>query len=58
VVFALFPARGPGAAIPEIAERYLADLAGLHDHSLMSFDVAQLNGIVAFPSFHTVVAYF
>jgi hypothetical protein len=55
-VFALFPALGPGAPIPQLAKLYLADLVGLHDGSSMSFDVAQLNGIVAFPSFHTVLA--
>ena len=55
VVFALFPALGPGTAIPELAKLYLADLVGLHDGSSMSFDVTRLNGIVAFPSFHTVL---
>lgn len=54
-LFALFPALGPGAAVPELAKLYLADLVGLHDGSLNCFDVAKLNGIVAFPSFHTVL---
>jgi hypothetical protein len=54
-VFALFPALGPGAAIPELAKLYLVDLVGLHDGSLSSFDINKLNGIVAFPSFHAVL---
>ena len=54
-VFALLPALGPGAGIPELAKLYLADLVGLHDGSLKSFDVTELNGIVAFPSFHAVL---
>ena len=56
VVFALFPAMGPGTAIPELAKLYLVDLTGLHDGTSSSFDVTKLDGIVAFPSFHTALA--
>jgi hypothetical protein len=56
VVFALFPAMGPGTAVPELAKLYLVDLTGLHDGTSSSFDVTKLDGIVAFPSFHTALA--
>jgi membrane-associated phospholipid phosphatase len=34
---------------------YLADLVGVHDGSAKSFDVTDLGGIVAFPSYHAVL---
>ena len=54
-VFALFPAFGPGTAVPQLADLYLADLVGLHDGSVAVFEIAKLKGIIAFPSFHAVL---
>jgi hypothetical protein len=55
-VFALFPALGPCTGVRLFDDLYLGDLIGLRDGSLTSFDLPQMKGIIAFPSFHAVLA--
>jgi hypothetical protein len=54
--FAAFPALGPCAGVPAFHELYVGDLVGARDGYLDSFEVMQLKGIIAFPSFHAVLA--
>ncbi|HZT86354.1 MAG TPA: phosphatase PAP2 family protein [Stellaceae bacterium] len=55
-LFATFPALGPCTAAPWFHDLYLGDLIGLRDGSATAFDVTKIKGIVAFPSFHAVLA--
>lgn len=51
-----FPALGPAAGIPHAMNDYLVDLQALRGGGALTFDVAQLKGIVTFPSFHAALA--
>lgn len=52
-VFMLVPALGHGAAA---GDPYIRDLDALRGGGELRFDMARLQGIVSFPSFHTVLA--
>jgi hypothetical protein len=52
-LFMLFPALGRGGLV---GDPYLRDLVALRDGHPSAFDLARLQGIVSFPSFHTVLA--
>jgi hypothetical protein len=55
-VFFLFPTLGPCVGVPACQDAYLEDLAGLRHGSLPSLDIMVLKGVIAFPSFHAVLA--
>lgn len=55
-LFALFPSFGPDTGIPALRAAYVHDLAGLGSGTLPSLDVMLLKGVIAFPSFHAVLA--
>lgn len=55
-VFCAFPTLGPFAGVPDFADAYVQDLLGLRSGSLPSIDVMVLKGVIAFPSFHAVLA--
>jgi PAP2 superfamily len=55
-VFCLYPTLGPCAGEPDFADAYIQDLLGLRSGSLPSIDVMLLKGVIAFPSFHAVLA--
>jgi membrane-associated phospholipid phosphatase len=55
-VFCLFPTLGPCVGMPECQDAYLQDLLGLRSGSLPSIDVMVLKGVIAFPSYHAVLA--
>ncbi len=57
-VFMLFPAAGPFAYYELELDRavHLKDLAGLRAGGIHTYSMQQLQGIIAFPSFHTVLA--
>jgi membrane-associated phospholipid phosphatase len=62
MIFFFFPARaafdyyGGGAGLPANARQYGAAIAGLRDGSLTTIDLAHLQGIITFPSFHAAMA--
>jgi PAP2 superfamily protein len=55
-VFFLFPALGPCVGVPACHDAYVEDLVGLRHGSLPSLDMMLLKGVIAFPSFHAVLA--
>jgi membrane-associated phospholipid phosphatase len=55
-VFFLFPTLGPCVGVPACQDAYLDDLVGLRHGSLPSLDIMLLKGVIAFPSFHAVLA--
>ncbi len=55
-VFHLWPALGPGVGVPYFREAYIDHLIGLRDGSLRAVDVMLVKGVIAFPSFHAVLA--
>lgn len=55
-VFSLFPTFGPAVGMPELREAYVEDLVGLRNGTLPSLDIMLLKGVIAFPSFHAVLA--
>jgi PAP2 superfamily len=55
-VFCLYPTLGPCVGAPDFSDAYLQDLVGLRNGSLPSIDVMVLKGVIAFPSFHAVLA--
>jgi hypothetical protein len=59
VVFSLIPTLGPASAIPALRhayDDYLAELMALREGSFTMLDLAHLKGIIAMPSYHTVMA--
>ena len=56
-VFFLFPTLGPCVGVPACQNAYLEDLVGLRHGSLPSLDIMLLKGVIAFPSFHAVLAF-
>lgn len=58
VVFDLFPAVGPFAYFNVDLDRaiHLKDLVELRSGAVQSYSVLQLQGLIAFPSYHTVLA--
>ncbi len=56
MVFSRFPSFGPCALTPGCHDAYLDDLVGLRGGKLPSLDIMVLKGVVAFPSFHAVLA--
>lgn len=55
-IFSLFPTYGPAAGLPVLHEAYVEDLVALRHGALPSLDIMLLKGVVAFPSFHAVLA--
>jgi len=55
-VFFLFPALGPCVGVPACHDAYIEDLVGLRHGNLPSLDMMLLKGVIAFPSFHAVLA--
>jgi PAP2 superfamily protein len=55
-VFSLFPSFGPAVGMPELRDAYVEDLVGLRNGTLPSLDIMLLKGVIAFPSFHAVLA--
>jgi membrane-associated phospholipid phosphatase len=55
-VFWLYPTLGPCVGLPECQDAYVDDLLGLRSGTLPSIDVMLLKGVIAFPSFHAVMA--
>ena len=55
-VFFLFPTLGPCVGVPACQDAYVDDLVGLRHGSLPSLDIMLLKGVIAFPSFHAVLA--
>ena len=55
-VFFLFPALGPCVGAPACHDAYVEDLVGLRHGNLPSLDMMLLKGVIAFPSFHAVLA--
>jgi len=55
-VFFLFPALGPCVGVPACHDAYIEDLVGLRHGNLPSLDIMLLKGVIAFPSFHAVLA--
>jgi hypothetical protein len=56
VLFHLVPALGPCAGVPRFREAYVDQLALLRRGAWPALDLMHLKGVVAFPSFHTVLA--
>lgn len=55
-LFCLFPTLGPCADQPACQDAYIDDLVGLRSGKLPSLDIIVLKGVIAFPSFHAVLA--
>ena len=55
-VFLLFPTLGPSVGMPALYDAYIEDLVGLRSGHLPPIDVMLLKGVIAFPSFHAVLA--
>ena len=55
-VFFLLPALGPCVGAPACHDAYVEDLVGLRHGNLPSLDMMLLKGVIAFPSFHAVLA--
>src|SRR5437763_702260 len=55
-LFFLFPTLGPCVGVPACQDAYVEDLVGLRHGSLPSLDMMLLKGVIAFPSFHAVLA--
>jgi hypothetical protein len=55
-MFFLFPTLGPCVGVPACQDAYVEDLVGLRHGSLPSLDMMLLKGVIAFPSFHAVLA--
>src|SRR5438874_9672916 len=55
-VFFVFPTLGPCVDVPACHDAYLDDLVGLRHGTLPSLDIMLLKGVIAFPSFHAVLA--
>jgi hypothetical protein len=55
-VFFLFPTLGPCVGVPACQDAYVDDLVGLRHGNLPSLDIMLLKGVIAFPSFHAVLA--
>src|SRR5207237_10724371 len=47
---------GPCVEVPACHDAYIEDLVGLRHGSLPSLDIMLLKGVIAFPSFHAVLA--
>ena len=54
--FCMFPTLGPCVGMAECQDAYLEDLLGLRNGSLPSIDVMLLKRLIAFPSYHAVLA--
>jgi membrane-associated phospholipid phosphatase len=55
-VFFIFPTLGPCVDVPACHDAYIEDLVGLRHGTLPSLDIMLLKGVIAFPSFHAVLA--
>jgi hypothetical protein len=56
-LFCLYPTLGPCADVPACNhDPYLEDLKSLRNGNLPSFNMMMLKGVIAFPSFHAVLA--
>ena len=55
-IFIVFPTFGPCAGLPACHDAYLEDLVALRRGTLPSLDIMVLKGVIAFPSFHAVMA--
>jgi membrane-associated phospholipid phosphatase len=55
-LFFLLPTLGPCVGVPACQDAYVEDLVGLRHGSLPSLDMMLLKGVIAFPSFHAVLA--
>src|SRR5204862_3004334 len=55
-MFFLFPTLGPCVGVPACHDAYIDDLVGLRHGTLPSLDIMLLKGVIAFPSFHAVLA--
>jgi membrane-associated phospholipid phosphatase len=55
-LFFLFPTLGPCVSVPACHDAYIDDLVGLRHGTLPSLDIMLLKGVIAFPSFHAVLA--
>ena len=55
-LFAMFPTLGPCAEVPWFGRLYVDDLIAVREHTSANFALPALKGIVAFPSFHAVLA--
>lgn len=56
IVFHLYPALGPGIGVPFLREAYIDELVKLRGGALSVINVMHLKGVVAFPSYHAVLA--
>lgn len=56
VLFHLFPTLGPCTGVASFREAYVDELVGLRSGDLRWVNVMQLKGIIAFPSYHAVLA--
>ncbi len=56
LLFHLFPALGPGIAMASFREAYVDELVSLRGGSLPLVNVMHLKGVIAFPSYHAVLA--
>lgn len=55
-LFLLVPSLGPCAGVPAFRDLYVSDLTALRNGTMPSIDVMLLKGVIAFPSFHAVLA--
>jgi len=55
-LFKLLPSLGPGLSVPAFRELYLDDLLALRNGAATVFAMPHLRGLIAFPSFHAVLA--
>jgi membrane-associated phospholipid phosphatase len=56
LLFHLFPALGPGSGMASFREAYIDELVSLRSGSLPLVNVMHLKGLIAFPSYHAVLA--
>lgn len=59
LISAVFPAAGAGGRFGDLAAQYapyLPHFFGLRDGSLQNVALSQMQGIITFPSYHTVLA--
>ena len=56
ILFHLFPALGPGTLMASFRDAYIDELVGLRSGSLQSVNIMHLKGVIAFPSYHAVLA--
>ncbi len=55
-IFSMFPTFGPGVGVPALSAAYVQDLANLRAGALPAIDLMLLKGVIAFPSYHAVLA--